>query len=60
MCCHAVLCLQAERREGKAREARHKLTVERLRRQNIELQVGAWHGAAMHLLILPNHIWHML
>lgn len=32
--------LEAERKEGKAREARHKLTVERLRRQIVELQVG--------------------
>eukprot|EP00798_Chlamydomonas_sp_ICE-L_P014972 gene14972-21028_t len=30
--------LEAERREGKARDARHKLTVERLRRQIVELQ----------------------
>lgn len=42
----AEAALEAERREGKAREARHKLTVERLRRQILELQVpdraGVW------------------
>lgn len=32
--------LETERREAKAREARHKLTVERLRRQLVEAQVG--------------------
>jgi hypothetical protein len=31
--------LEAERKEGRAREARHKLTVERLRRQLLEQQV---------------------
>ncbi len=36
----AEAALEAERREGRAREARHKLTVERLRRQLLELQVG--------------------
>ena len=43
----AEAALEAERREGRAREARHKLTVERLRRQIVELQVGGggtlWH-----------------
>ncbi|GLI66355.1 hypothetical protein VaNZ11_010127 [Volvox africanus] len=34
----AEAALEAERREGRAREARHKLTVERLRRQLVELQ----------------------
>jgi len=32
--------LAEERRAGRAREARHKLTVERLRQQLVELQVG--------------------
>lgn len=33
--------LEAERREASARDARHRLTVERLRRQVVELQVGS-------------------
>lgn len=41
----AEAALEAERREARAREARHKLTVERLRRQIVELQVGAWQWA---------------
>ena len=36
----AEAALEDERKEGRAREARHKLTVERLRRQIEELQVG--------------------
>ena len=32
--------LQQERKAVAARDARHKLTVERLRRQVVELQVG--------------------
>ena len=32
--------LQQEKKDAKAREARHKLTVERLRQQIIELQVS--------------------
>jgi len=32
--------LEAERKEASARDARHRLTVERLRRQVVELQVG--------------------
>ncbi len=36
----AEAALEAERKEGRAREARHKLTVERLRRQIVELQVS--------------------
>ena len=31
--------LEQVRRDGKAKEARHRLTVERLRRQIVELQV---------------------
>ena len=30
--------LDTEKKDGRAREARHKLTVERLRRQMVELQ----------------------
>lgn len=41
----AEAALEAERREARAREARHKLTVERLRRQIVELQVRAWQWA---------------
>jgi hypothetical protein len=36
--------LEAERKEGRAREARHKLTVERLRRQLLEQQVHGGGG----------------
>jgi hypothetical protein len=35
----AEAVLEAERREARAAAARHKLTVERLRRQVVELQV---------------------
>jgi|LauGreSBDMM110SN_4_FD.fasta_scaffold09668_2 hypothetical protein len=38
----AEAALESERKEARAREARHKLTVERLRRQIVELQVSAF------------------
>lgn len=34
--------LAEERKAAKAKDARHKLTVERLRRQVVELQVSGW------------------
>ena len=40
----AEAALEAERKEGRAKEARHKLTVERLRRQIVELQVSLQGG----------------
>ena len=36
----AEAALEVERKEARAREARHKLTVERLRRQIVELQAS--------------------
>jgi hypothetical protein len=36
----AEAALEAEKNESRAKDARHRLTVERLRRQIVELQVG--------------------
>lgn len=48
--------LAEERRGQKAKEARHKLTVERLRRQIVELQVPTTAAPAVAVL-LPRVPW---